>query len=176
MQANQFPPKQESTSQVCYSPRQMHSLQPSTLSSLSVPSSWNWEWRKMIFWQMVGRWREKCFLVSGLPNFSMCQSKDNFSQPPLMRPSSVGLKVFFSSCGFEFLWFFSQQRWKVFPSATHAFVCTFILTKRVYKFDGRVASVDRKTVQQWKFSFKKQRIYDVTISESRVLILLFIFP
>ena len=39
-----------------------------------------------------------------------------------MRPSSVGLKVFFSGCGFEFLWFFSRQRWKLFPSATHAYV------------------------------------------------------
>ena len=26
-----------------------------------------------------------------------------------MQPSSVGLKVFFSGCGFEFLWFFSRQ-------------------------------------------------------------------
>ena len=37
----------------------------------------------------------------------------------LMRPSSVGLRVFFSVCGFEFLWCFSRQRWKLSPSATH---------------------------------------------------------
>ena len=30
------------------------------------------------------------------------------------------LKVFLSGCGFKFLWFFSRQRWKLFPSATHA--------------------------------------------------------
>ena len=38
----------------------------------------------------------------------------------MRRPSSAGLKVFFSGCGYEFSWFFSRQRWKIFPSATHA--------------------------------------------------------
>ena len=43
-------------------------------------------------------------------------------------------------------------------------------------FDLHVASVDQKTVQKWKFRFKKQKVYNVTISECRVFILLFIFP
>ena len=119
MKANQFPSAQANTSQVCYSPSQMYYSYPSTFwSSLSVPSSWNWEWRKKILRQRFGRRREKCFLVSGVLKFSMCQSKNYWL--PLMWPSSVGLKVFFSGCGFEFLWFFSRQRWKLFPSATHA--------------------------------------------------------
>ena len=100
----------------------MHYSHPSTFwSSLSVPSSWNWEWRKKILRQRFGRRREKCFLVSGVLNFSMCQRKRSKNyQLSLMRPFSVGLKVFFSGCGFEFSWFFSRQRWKIFPSATHA--------------------------------------------------------
>ena len=40
----------------------------------------------------------------------------------------------------------------------------------------QVPSVDQETVQQWKFLFKKQKVYNVMISESRVFILLFIFP
>ena len=35
--------------------------------------------------------------------------------------------------------------------------------------------VNRKTVEQWKFHFKKQ-VHNVTISESRVFILLIVFP
>ena len=58
----------------------MHYSHPSTLSSLSFPFSWNWEWRKKILWQRFGRRREKCVLVSGLLKFSMCQSK-NYKLP-----------------------------------------------------------------------------------------------
>ena len=128
--ANQFPSTHANTSQACYSSSQMHYSHPSTLSSLSVPSSWNWEWRKKILRQRFGRRREKCFLVSGVLNFSMCQRKRSKNyQLSLMRPFSVGLKVFFSGCGFEFSWFFSRQRWKLFPSATHAYLTESIFAR-----------------------------------------------
>ena len=51
----------------------------------------------------------------------------------LMRPSSVGLRVFFSGCGFEFLWCFSRQRWKLSPSATHMNVILCDPSSLLYK-------------------------------------------
>ena len=75
--ANQFPSTHANTLQACYSSSQMHYSHPSTFwSSLSVPSSWNWEWRKKILRQRFGRRREKCFLVSGVLKLSMCQSNN----------------------------------------------------------------------------------------------------
>ena len=80
LKVNQFPSTHASTSQACYSPSQMHYSHLSTLSFLTVPSSWNWEWRKKILRRRFGRRREKCFLVSGVLKFSMCQSK-NYQLP-----------------------------------------------------------------------------------------------
>ena len=75
--ANQFPSTHANTLQACYSSSKMHYSHPSTFwSSLSVPSSWNWEWRKKILRQRFGRRREKCFLVSGVLKLSMCQSNN----------------------------------------------------------------------------------------------------
>ena len=146
LKANQFPSTNASTSQASYSPSQMHHSHPSTLSSLSVPSSWNWEWRKKILRQRFGRRREKCFLVSGVLKFSMCQSKNY--KLPLMRPSSVGLKVFFSGCGFEFSWCFSRQRWKLFPSATHALVL-FLISSQTLDI-GSSAKIIFPELAHWK--------------------------
>ena len=43
-----------------------------------------------------------------------CCSLPSVAPQQLVRPSSIWLKVFFSGCGFEFSWFCSQQRWKLF--------------------------------------------------------------
>ena len=59
LKANQFPSSHASTSEAYYSPTQMHYLHPSK-----------------ILRQRFRRRREKCFLVSGVLKFSMCQSKN----------------------------------------------------------------------------------------------------